>query len=112
MVHDMPTPVSIIRGKRVFKAKVAGDIRAIVPGTGQSVLAEVKTVEKDRLYFSKLRKHQVANLDIHTGFGGLSLLVWITYGKVFTMQWPIPGFKPRTSIRFEDAHRWEWGGVA
>jgi len=119
LVADMPTPFKVVARKVfrntewvriIYSAKVQGDIRAVVPG-GRSVLAEVKAHENDRLIYSKLKYHQVDALTRHHEEGGLSLLVWITYGNVFTMLWPIPGFKPRTSIKMEDAHKWEWEGV-
>jgi hypothetical protein len=121
MVADMPTPFAILETMKAghntwhrmkWSAKVQGDIRAVVPGTGQSVLAEVKTVKGDRLVFSKLRPHQVTALTEHAAIGGLSLLIWVTdYGNVYVLKWPIPGFRPRTSLKYAEAGTYEWEGV-
>jgi len=112
-IEKIATPV-ILRpyhnGRRivpgVFHVKhgeeVAGDRRAVLPG-GTSVLAEVKTVEGDRLIYSKLKDHQHAGLALHSSFGGLSLVVWVSDYGAFLMRYPIAGFVRRSSVTVERA---------
>ena len=107
-VQVIETPWRVVRqGARIVSAtpvrSVAGDIRAVIPGSGRSVLAEVKRRE-ERLVYSDLEDHQVASLNNHAQPGGLSLLVWIAPGAgAWVMQWPIFGFVPRSSLTPEAA---------
>ena len=91
----------------VFGERVSGDHRGIIAGTGQSVLAESKTILDRNLRWSDLRPHQPDRLDQHRTYGGISLLVWITSNGVYVMEWPIPGFGPGKSITLEQAQEIE-----
>ena len=108
MVEKIGTPVRLIPAKItgtykvIFGEKVSGDHRAILPG-GRSVLAETKTILERNLTWSDLREHQPERLDQHADCGGLSLLVWVSSGGVFIMQWPIDGFGPGIGITIERA---------
>jgi hypothetical protein len=83
----------------VFGERVSGDHRGVIEGTGQSVLAETKTILEGNLTWSKMREHQPERLTLHYELGGLSLLVWVHSTGVYIMRWPIPGFaKPRDVI--------------
>lgn len=112
MVAEMPTPMVRAPGNRIiYRAKVFGDISAIVPGTGQKVLVEVKTKDVVRLKYSILRPHQVAALQENHELGGLSLLVWVVKGKAHVMRWPIEDFVPNSSLHIDKAPLLEWEGV-
>lgn len=113
MVEKIGTPVSLISHPRIkgfFRViwgdMVSGDIRAIDPDTGRSVLAEVKTYEHDRLQYSVLKKHQHEALRNHTRFNGISFLIWVHPQEIFIMQYPIPGFEPRKSLTLEMARKY------
>lgn len=115
MVEHIATPfATVARNKegwiRIrYKEKVSGDIIGVMPG-GRRVLAEVKTVNDDRLVFSRLQSHQVEALDRNHELGAISLLIVVhPYGH-HVMRWPIEGFKSGTSLRVEDAHLHEWDG--
>lgn len=83
-------------GKRV--RKVPGDYSAIEAGTLRAVLVEVKATESDRIIFSRLKKHQVQELNEHTAIGAPGLLVLVFKDSVHVLSWPIHGFKRGTSI--------------
>lgn len=87
--------------------KVSGDISAMTID-GKKVLAEVKTRQDGddgaKLLFSAIEKHQAEALDTVHRFRGVALLVWYRNPyEIAVMRWPIPGFKPRTSLRWDDA---------
>ena len=84
--------------------QVAGDYNAVAPG-GISVLVEVKKKDEDRLVYSTLEPHQHKALYDHHEAGGISLLVWVHENIPYVMRYPIDGFKPRSSIKIEEA-RW------
>lgn len=90
----------------VPKAKVAGDLRAIVPGSGRSVLVEVKRYA-GKLQHSKLTLAQHSKLREHDRLGGISLLIWIddASDQIFVLRYPVPGFKRNTSLRPEQADK-------
>lgn len=110
MIEKIGTPIIILgkpkrsgkalSGRFLFGEKVSGDRRAIEPGTGRSVLIEVKTCA-DKLQFSKLRDGQPEALTKHAELGGLSLLVWVEESEhaVYVMEWPIDGFRSGTSLK-------------
>lgn len=93
--------------------RASGDFRAVVPGTGRSVLVEVKTRSQhdDRLLFSDLKQHQRAALSEHARAGGLSLLVWIAADgdwidvdrDLYVLEWPVDGFVNRRPLSRERA---------
>jgi len=84
------------------KKKVAGDIRAVLPPDGRSILVEVKN-RPEKLLYSNLESHQHQRLKEHDLFGAISLLAWIFTGGLSIMQYPIEGFNPCTSISIERA---------
>lgn len=107
-----------VRGRRVVdKAfplrKVDGDFIAVVPGTGQSVLVEVKRRgTRDTLRWSDLEAHQREALDDHIANGGLSLVAWVLdNNECIILPWPIPGLGFRRSIDWDAAVTVQWTGV-
>ena len=106
-IRRIHTPWRIHRVKgRIVSATpmeaVGGDFRAVGPD-GISVLAEVKMRDTETLTYSTLEQHQRASLYEHHEAGGLSLLIWVHQRIAYVMCWPIEGFKPRSSIKIEDA---------
>lgn len=79
-------------------SKVAGDFRAVVHGSGRSVLVEVKTREDRNLRWSDFEPHQLQRLQAHTDAGAIALVVWVHCSGVYVLRWPVPGFKPRKSL--------------
>jgi hypothetical protein len=73
-----------VGGKALFKKRVSGDFRGIIPWTGRSVLVEVK-LRPDTLSRSDLEKHQHAALWEHQCMGGLSLVAWVRGIDVFIL---------------------------
>lgn len=111
MVESVNTPWKIKRvGGKIVGAipmkKVNGDFRGIMPG-GQSVLVEVKT--NATLPYAAFQDHQRAALDEHHRLGGLSLVGWVCGAESFVMRWPLPGFRPHTSLAIETARQLNWG---
>lgn len=105
MVEQIGEPVKLVpyRGvtgafKVIWGEKVSGDHRGIIEGSGRSVLAETKTVLDRNLTWSDLRPHQPGRLDMHTEYGGISLLVWVHSTGVYVMKWPVEGFGPGKGI--------------
>lgn len=90
------------------KAKVAGDVRCVLPG-GRSVLCEVKWTSAVApgaplvLNYGRLDKQQVDRLNEHHQAGALSLLAWVSPGTCFLLRWPVAGFRPRSSLSFQAA---------
>lgn len=84
------------------KAKVAGDLRGVLPG-GRSVLVECKRTAKASLPYSQLEHHQHQRLTDHAEAGGLSLVAWSWPGGIALLRYPIPGFAPRTSVSVDVA---------
>lgn len=84
--------------------KVEGDLRAVCPETGQSVLVEVKT-RGPKLSLSFFEDHQKNALSIHHAWGGISLVAWVNdqVDEVFLLDWPIPGLKKGKPISTERA---------
>lgn len=91
-----------VAGKFIACRKVAGDIRAVVPGSGQSVLCEVK-FRDDLLPFSALATHQEQALRLHHQLGGLSLLGWVSRKGALILVWPLPGYGPGVALTWEYA---------
>jgi hypothetical protein len=115
-LQQIGTPVRLIppSGKQqrrdffrriIWGEKVRGDIWGIESETGKSVLVEVKTYDGDRLVFSALDPHQVEALNSQVSCNGLAFLVWVSFNGIFVLEWPIPGFEPRTSLSLEKAER-------
>lgn len=113
-IERIGTPVTIIRDPRnpgkilkVFYGEpVAADYRGVyvVPpyNIGQSVMAEIKTVEHN-LRLSDFQDHQPGKLSEHADLGGLSLVVWVHSTGIKVMRWPIDGFKPGHGLTPEKA---------
>jgi hypothetical protein len=74
-------------------SKVAGDFRAVVQGSGRSVLVEVKTRENTNLTWTAFEPHQRKRLQAHTDAGAVGLVVWVHASGVYVLRWPIPGFR-------------------
>lgn len=70
-------------------ARVAGDFRAVVRGSGRSVLVESKFRADGQLSLADFQPHQRAALDEHALHGGLSLVAWVTSAGVELLAWPI-----------------------
>lgn len=103
MIERVATPWTVTfqggRPKAAFPtSKVSGDFRAIEPGTGRSVLVEVKC-RSGRLRWSDLRPHQRQTLDEHHRLGGISILAWVTEDEVRLLRWPVEGFGPGRSLK-------------
>lgn len=81
---------------------VAGDLRAVVPKSGRSVLVEVKK-RADTLAWNDLEVHQRANLTAHHQAGGISLVAWVPKWGVAIMRWPIVGLKPGSPLHWTTA---------
>jgi len=123
MIERIHTPWKVIfktlphGGRKVVDAfpleKVAGDFRAIVPGTGQSVLIEVKSrTDRDTFRWSDLESHQREALDNHQELGGLSLVVWvIESGEAIVLPWPIEGLTKGKSVSWDRAVDIQWTGI-
>jgi len=92
-VVSIETGMRKIGGEWRHARPVAGDIRAVIPGSGRSVLAEVKA-RQNALVWSDLAVHQPVNLDEHARAGGVSLLIWRHRSGVAVMLWRPPGFGP------------------
>lgn len=82
--------------------KVSGDMRGIVPGSGQSVLVETKW-RGDKLVYSDLKKHQHAHLRVHKKHGGLSLVAWHNEKGLYVFNYGIDAFQPGKSLTPEQA---------
>ena len=103
MIERVATPWTVTfhrgRPKAAFPtAKVSGDFRAVEPGTGRSVLVEVKC-RSGRLRWSDLRPHQRQALDEHHRLGGISILAWVTGWEVRLLRWPVEEFGPGKSLK-------------
>lgn len=88
-------------GKRVPKEafpieKVSGDFIGMM--NGLKVLVECKATDGDRIEFSRLASHQVMALDDTVRLQGLAMLFVLIGGLPSLLKWPIPGFKPGTSL--------------
>jgi hypothetical protein len=73
------------------RQKGEADWRAVEPGSGRSVFAEVK-VRDGKLSWSDLKDHQRQCLYDHDRAGGLSLIIWIEGSDCHVLRWPVPGF--------------------
>lgn len=83
------------------KRKVMADYAAIEPGTGRSVLVEVKRRQHLRLVHSDIKEHQREALTENAACGGISLLLWVRRGAVRCYDWAEllrDGFEPGKSI--------------
>lgn len=91
----------IENGRRVPKEafpieKVSGDFIGMM--NGLKVLVECKTTDSDRIEFSRLAPHQVMALDQTVQNEGVSMLFVLIGGQASLLRWPVPGFKPGTSL--------------
>ena len=77
---------------------------------GQSVMAEVKTVEHN-LRWSDFMDHQPDALTEHADLGGLSLVVWVHSTGIYILRWPIPGFGKGNGLAFDTAAMLSVGGM-
>ena len=88
-----------------FGQKVSGDHRALLPDkSGRAVLVETKTIiDRDTLRWSDMRTHQPERLDLHVEENAVVLLAWVHRSGTYLMQWPVPGYAPRKSIKLATA---------
>lgn len=126
-LEKIGTPVTVTRsrdGKRIngafYGEPCAADFRGVFPiathphttnpeTIGQSVMAEVKTVEHN-LRLSDFKPHQPGKLTEHADLGGLSLVVWVHSSGVYVLRWPIPGFGPGAGLTPVQAQKLDWRG--
>lgn len=105
MVEQVHTPFGVTQdGRRYAKAKVSGDIRAVLPPHGTSVLIEVKKRDHT-LAWSDLAHsdgtHQSDELDAHRNAGGITEVAWVDRGVLHSIPWARfreIGFGPRLSV--------------
>ena len=105
MVEQVHTPFGVTEdGRRYAKAKVSGDIRAVLPPHGTSVLIEVKKRDHT-LAWSDLAhsdgSHQSDELDAHRNAGGITEIAWVDRGSLHSIPWHRfreIGFGPRLSV--------------
>jgi len=83
-------------------AKVDGDLSAVIPPYGRSVLVEVKSRER-RLTYSDFEPHQIAAMTDHIKHGGVALVVWWNDDGLRIMRWPVTGLAPGKGIDDKDA---------
>lgn len=103
MVRSIPT---LKRAGRYVRT-TAADTIGIIPGTGQSVIMEIKAYD-GVLQWSALRDDQHQRLAEHSQYGGISLIGWVNGKDVYIMQYPVAGFAPRRSITPEMAQNLQW----
>lgn len=106
LVEKVNTPWKVIwANKRVVSAfpvkKVSGDFRAVGPG-GRSVLVEVKYREEGNLRFSDFQPHQHAALNEHADATAITMVAWVRGAEIKFYDWPIPGFGPGKSLKWEN----------
>lgn len=102
--YDPKTKTSKIVGASP-KGAVFADFMAVVPGSGRSVIVEVKLRADGVLSLSNFGKHQIAALDEHHKLGGLSLVAVVEGGRVNLLQWPISGLAKGAPVHlFYDKH--------
>lgn len=105
MVEQVHTPFGVTKeGRRYAKEKVSGDIRAVLPPNGISVLIEVKKRDHT-LAWSDLAHsdgtHQSDELDAHRKAGGITEVAWVDRGVLHSIPWSRfreIGFGPRLSV--------------
>lgn len=105
MVEQVHTPFGVTKdGRRYAKAKVSGDVRAVLPPHGTSVLIEVKKRDQT-LAWSDLEHsdgtHQSDELDKHLAAGGITEVAWVDRGVLHSIQWARfreIGFGPGRSV--------------
>lgn len=73
---EVPFRVNKRTGGISARRKVSGDFRAVEPGTGRSLLVEVKH-HADRLPYAAFRPHQLIALEEHANAGGISEVAWV-----------------------------------
>lgn len=103
---DKATGKRIIE-KLVYEEKAPGDIWCTMKG--RIVLVEVKTSTSDRIPYSELKPHQVANLNEVVAKNGIGILSVVLNDTAHLLHWPIVGpvqprgkmsklFQPGTSL--------------
>lgn len=92
----------IVPGERVL-----GDFTAVIPGTGQAVLVEVKLTTDRALSWSDFKAHQLDALEDQRRANGLALVAWSPDGlRLFMMRWQdilLLGFAPGTRLQEDNA---------
>ena len=87
LVEKVEVPFRLTAGGGISaRRKVSGDFRAVVPGSGRSVLVEVKH-HAERLAYGAFRPHQLTALEDHHRAGGISEVAWVDRGLVHFIDW-------------------------
>jgi penicillin-binding protein-related factor A (putative recombinase) len=107
MVEKVNTPWKVLwRNGRPFHAfpveKVSGDFIGIQAMTGRKVLVEVKFKDKGTFPYSMLEDHQIRALNENHLLGGISILALARGAKTQIHSWPISGFGPGKSLKWEE----------
>lgn len=92
-------------GKLSARRKVSGDFRGVQPGSGKSLLVEVKRHD-ERLAWGAFRPHQITALDDHRAAKGITEVAWVDRGIVHFIDWETLrnlGFGPGKSIHHNGA---------
>lgn len=97
--YDPKTKTSKIVGASP-KGTVFADFMAVVPGSGRSVICEVKLRADGVLSLSDFARHQIAALDEHYKFGGLSLIGLVIGGRARLVEWPVKELSRGGPVKF------------
>lgn len=107
MVQQVHTPFGLTQeGRRFPKEKVAGDIRAVLPPNGTSVLIEVKKRDNTLAWSDFAHSdgsHQSAEMDEHLATGGITEVAWVDRGILHSIPWARfreIGFGPCLSVEW------------
>lgn len=108
MVEKVNTPWKVLwRNGKPFHAfpmeKVSGDFIGIEPLTGRKVLVEVKAKDEGTFPYSMLEEHQARALQENHICNGVSLLALVRGMKAQIHRWPIDGFGPGKSLKWQEA---------
>jgi len=63
---------------------------------------EVKSRDRDTLRWSDFKAHQIEALDKKTKAGARCMVLWVKNMEIKAFKWPIEGFKPGASLRWEE----------
>ena len=106
-VERIETPWRIHRrgGKIVGatpKKQVSGDFTAIDPRSGKHVHVEVKSRNRDTLWWSDFEEHQISALNRKAEAGAICMILWVkSPTEIRIYSWPVEGFGPGKSLKWE-----------
>jgi len=105
-IERIETPWRIHRrnGKVVSatpKKQVSGDFTAIDSSNGRYVHVEVKSRDRNTLRWSDFEGHQIDALNRKAEAGAVCLILWVKGKQVKKYAWPIEGFSPGKSLKWE-----------